>query len=123
MKKSQLLIVGGGALLAISTFLPFASMMGISISLFTASAGRAALMIALGAGAAGASYAGKGSKVTSIVSMVLGLIALIISGLWYSDVSAVAGLGMYLMLVSSLLVVAGGAMGMKSQVAATQNAK
>ena len=115
MKKSALLGLVGAAIAAIGTFLPFISFMGMGISLFGATSGRAIMVIAL-AGAAGVfAFLGK-EKGNSfpIISVAAGVIGSAITLFWMTQAMQMsAGMGAYLMPVGCVLATIGGVLAMK----------
>lgn len=115
MKKSQLLGISGGALLAIGTFLPFISYFGHSFTLWNfpiiPQTAAAVMFIILGAVAAFTAF--KGGKTMSIVSLSAGAIGAILLLVKTEFTFAVFGIGAWLILVGGVLAISGGSMGMK----------
>ncbi|HLP10983.1 MAG TPA: hypothetical protein VK177_03565 [Flavobacteriales bacterium] len=113
MKTNQLLGVAGGLMLAIGTFLPMISFMGIGVSLWSipGQAVVGGLFIALGL--AGAFTAFKGGKTMSIVALVCGAAGFGLLMVKTQGAFGMFGIGAWLMLLGGVLLIAGGAMGMK----------
>lgn len=115
MKTNQLLGVVGGLLLAVGTFLPMISFMGIGVKLWDIPGQSIVAILFIILGAAGALTSLKGGKTMSIVALVCGVAGagLLLVKTQFSI--AVFGIGAWLMLIGGLLLLVGGLMGMKSE--------
>lgn len=114
MKTNQLLGAAGGGLLAIGTFLPMVSMFGMSFSLWQIPGQSVVAILFIIIGLAGGFCAFKGGKTMSIVSMVCGIAGAGLLLVKTEFTFAAFGIGAWLMLIGGILLIAGGAMGMKS---------
>jgi hypothetical protein len=112
------LSIGGGLLTAISMFLPFISVLGMSASFMDAKGSVAWFWIACGVIIAICGFMGK--KMLNVVSLLLGLVVLGLGIKYYSDASGLGaslGIGMWLMLAGGALAVIGSVMGLMKKTA------
>lgn len=114
MKTNQLLGVAGGGAMAIGTFLPLVSVFGMSFSLFSIPGQTIVAVLFILLGAAGAFTAFKGGKTMSIVSLACGAIGALLLLIKIEFNVGFMGIGGWIMLLGGILMIAGGAMGMKS---------
>jgi uncharacterized protein with PQ loop repeat len=109
--KMNFIGIAGGALVIVSMFLPFFSILGIS-SNGLGMGGVAYFYMICGAAVAAISYLPK--RWLNIVSIVLGLIIAMLAMKYQSDaksLGAEVGIGLWLLLVGGLLSIVGGIMG------------
>ena len=108
------LTIAGGVLTAVSMFLPFVSLGGLSVSGID-SGGVAYLWVGCGAALIACGFLGKSAL--NIVALIIGLAVAGMAIKYKMDAGEATGIGIWLMLGGGVLAVVGSAMAMKKKAA------
>jgi hypothetical protein len=110
--------IGGGLLTVVAMFLPFISMLGLTVNFMDSKGGVAYFFIACGAIIAIVGFIGK--KMLNILSLLLGLVVAGLGVKYYMDTTslgATVGIGLWVMIGGGALSIIGSFMGLMKKAA------